>query len=336
MNKFFVTGGFGYIGCEFAKKALTLGHKVHLYDSLIYEQDYQKIITQIKEATPSSCHINLDYTIGDTRNHKLLSSEIERFEPTHLMHWGDFSSVYSCNHNPRLTYEVCYENAKNIIDLCQLKKIKLFINSSSSIYGVQKEKVLVKEDGYIPDPTDLYTVTKLNIEKYIDDKPGIICFRPATVYGASFRLRIDLLPNHFAWMAVNNGVIKVADLNAYRAAIHVSELCDAYLVAASAKNWHHTIYNIGSINITKLEFALGIQKITDCKIETMPDFGDMRNLQIDSSRFNNEFSFKPELDFSKSIFSTIKWMVDNKKSIVDSNYCSMLNMPLANWLKISE
>ena len=40
-ERFFITGGMGYIGSQFAKCALEGGHKVCLYDSLIYEQYHQ-------------------------------------------------------------------------------------------------------------------------------------------------------------------------------------------------------------------------------------------------------------------------------------------------------
>ena len=43
-KKIFITGGLGYIGSVFAKEAVKKGYSVKLYDSLVYEQNYGKII----------------------------------------------------------------------------------------------------------------------------------------------------------------------------------------------------------------------------------------------------------------------------------------------------
>lgn len=337
-EKFFITGGLGYIGSAFAQEALLRGHEVCLYDSLIYEQDRSRMLDQISGGDVNRS--DLKVIIGDTRNYELLNSSIRQFNPTYLMHWGDFSSVYSCNHNPTLTEEVCYESTRHIIDLCSDMDLPLFYNSTSSVYGVQLKSQKMTENDVIPEPTDNYCRTKLRIEKYVKEKKAnnptfkVILFRPATVFGLSPRLRIELLPNHFSYMAVSNKVITVADLNAYRAAIDITELIEGYFKVIDKGIWSHLIYNIGHHNISKLEFALGIQLVTGCKIVTIPDIGDLRNLQINCDLFNNEFGFEPNISYQTSVEKITNWIQDNLVSIESSNFKEMLNMPLSNWLKI--
>ena len=336
-EKFFITGGFGYIGTSFAKEAIKLGHEVLLYDSLIYEQDYIEIVNEIVGDHSST---NLQYIIGDTRNFNLLEDTVKSFSPTYFMHWGDFSSVYSCNHNPRLTDNVCFDASKKIVDLCEKYQIPLFYNSSSSVYGVQTKSIKMTEEDVLPLPTDNYCKVKLKMEEYIKYKISlnstfkVIVFRPATVFGLSPRFRIELLPNHFSYMAVDQNVIMVADLNAYRSAIDVKDLVKGYFSVIKKGNWDKLIYNIGNHNFTKIEFALGIQKVTGCKIQTIPDIGDLRNLQINCDRFNNEFNFLPENTYQESIEDVVNLIQKNKKQIDDSNFSTMLNMPLSNWIKI--
>lgn len=334
-EKFFITGGFGYIGTSFAKEAIRLGHEVFLYDSLIYEQDYIEIIKEILGGNSAD---NLQYIIGDTRNIKLLEESIKSFMPTYFMHWGDFSSVYSCNHNPRLTENVCFEASKAIVDLCESYKIPLFYNSSSSVYGVQTKSIKMTEEDVLPVPTDNYCRVKLKMEGYIKSKINsnskVIIFRPATVFGLSPRFRIELLPNHFSYMAVDQKAIMVADLNAYRSAIDVKDLVKGYFAVINKGNWNKLIYNIGNHNFTKIEFALGIQKVTGCKIQTIPDIGDLRNLQINCDRFNEEFDFSPDYSYEDSIKNVVNWIEENKNQIDESNFSTMLNMPLSNWIKI--
>ncbi|MFZ2975705.1 MAG: NAD(P)-dependent oxidoreductase [Candidatus Moraniibacteriota bacterium] len=338
-ERFFITGGMGYIGSLFAKEALKRGHDVCIYDALIYEQDRTRMLKEISEHKKTSSE--LKFIIGDTRNTELLEASIKSFKPTHLMHWGDLSSVYSCNHNPTLTEDISYRASCNVVDLCEKMNIKMFFNSTSSVYGVQKANKLMTEKDAVPSPTDNYTKFKLEMEKYIkakvkkNKKFKIIVFRPATVFGVSPRFRIELLPNHFTYMAVANNLINVSDLNAYRAAVDIAELIQGYFKVIEKGSWKNLIYNIGHHNISKVEFALGVQKVTGCKIGVVPDMGDLRNLQIDCTMFNKEFDFNPIITYEESIKTVADFIKNNLEKIKKSNFSEMLNMPLANWLKIS-
>jgi nucleoside-diphosphate-sugar epimerase len=337
-ERFFITGGLGYIGSYFAREALKKGHVVCLYDSLMYEQNRHRMLNEISEGNPERSDLKM--IIGDTRNYELLDSSVKEFKPTYLMHWGDFSSVYSCNHNPTLTDDVCYQATTHVVDLCSDLAIPLFYNSTSSVYGVQPDSQEMTERDPVPDATDQYCKAKLKIEAYIKQKKAVnpdfkvILFRPATVFGLSPRLRIELLPNHFTYMAVSNKVVTVADLNAYRAAIDVEDLVEGYFKVIEKGTWDHLLYNIGHHNISKLEFALGIQKVTGCRIVTIADIGDLRNLQIDCTLFDTEFGFVPKNTYQTSVERVAKWIDSNLEEIERSNYSEMLNMPLNNWLKI--
>jgi nucleoside-diphosphate-sugar epimerase len=337
MNRFFITGGFGYIGLCFAIRALKNGDAVHLYDNICYEQNYETWVDDLKIFGNK-----FTYSIGDTRNHEYIRSEIARFKPTHIMHWGDLSSVYACNHNPTYTKSVCGDATKNIIDLSVEFDTFLFYNSSSSVYGAQKIKRLEPEDSILPEPTDLYCKYKLEVEEYIKQKKlehpssRIIVFRPATVFGVAPRFRIELLPNHFFYMGYNSGLIKVADLNAYRSSIDVFDLVNGYFHVIEKDCNEHLIYNIGNQNMTKLEYSVAVQRHVECKIITISDVGDLRNLQIESTRFESEFSFKPKLSLDES-FERIKLFFDsNLEEIKNNNFSGFLNMPLEKWRLISE
>ena len=129
-ERFFITGGMGYIGSAFAQEALRRGHDVCLYDALIYEQNRERLYSEIaKEQTPGT---ELQFIVCDTRNTELLLASVKKFQPTYFMHWGDLSSVYSCNHNPVFTEDICYNASRTIVDMCAELGIKLFFNSSSS------------------------------------------------------------------------------------------------------------------------------------------------------------------------------------------------------------
>lgn len=337
-ERFFIIGGMGYIGSAFAREALKRGHDVCLYDSLIYEQNSSRMLQEIasykKEAS------KLEFIVGDTRNRDLLKSSLEKFKPTYVMHWGELSSVYACNHHPAYTEDINYNASKQVIDICEELGLKVFYNSSSSVYGVQKKIKLMKENDSLPEPTDYYCRFKLMMEKHIQNavsnnpKFKIIVFRPATVFGLSPRFRIELLPNHFTYVAVSKKLIRVSELNAYRAAIDITELIEGYFRVIEKGDWNKPIYNIGSYNMSKKEFALGIQKVVGCEIGLAPDIGDLRNLQIDCSLFDTEFDFHPIVSYEESIRNIAEWIRNNLEHLQKSNFVEVLNMPLDKWNKL--
>ena len=339
-QKFFITGGMGYLGSAFAKEALKKGYDVCLYDSLIYEQNPLRMIQEI--STDKKKYSELKFIIGDVRNKELLKSSLENFKPTYVLHFGELSSVYACNHNPAFTENINYKASKQVIDICEELNLKVLYNSTSSIYGTQKEFKLMKEEDTLPEPTDYYCRYKLKMEEYIKEKTGknpnfkIIVFRPATVFGLSPRFRIELLPNHFTYMAISRKMIRVSELNAYRAAIDIDELMQGYFKVIEKGKWKHLIYNIGHHNINKGEFAKGIQKVVKCEIGMAPDIGDLRNLQIDCSRFNKEFDFHPNVPYEKSIKKIALWIEKNLTALHQTNFAEFLNMPLDNWHKICQ
>jgi nucleoside-diphosphate-sugar epimerase len=337
-QRFFITGGMGYIGSVFAGEALKKGHAVCLYDSLIYEQSRTRMLKEIKGVGAGKSDLKI--VIGDTRNKDLLRSSLQAFKPDYVLHFAELSSVYACNHNPAFTEDINFNASKQVIDICEDLDIPVLYNSTSSVYGTQKEFKLLTEKDPVPEPTDYYCRFKLKMEEYIKEKkeknPGfkIIVFRPATVFGLSPRFRIELLPNHFTYLGISKKMIRVSGLNAYRAAIDIDELVKGYFRAIEKGKWKHLIYNIGHHNYSKKDFASGIQKVIKCKIGSAPDIGDLRNLQMDCSLFNNEFGFHPHTSYIESIRKVSKWIRDNLETIEDNNFAELLNMPLDRWHQI--
>lgn len=337
-ERFFIIGGMGYIGSVFAREALRRGHDVCIYDSLIYEQKRERILHEIKEFHQNSAE--LQFIIGDTRNTALLESSLRDFQPTYVMHWGELSSVYACDHYPAYTEDINYNGSRNVIDICEKLNLKVFWNSSSSVYGVMKEMKCMTEADELPTPTDNYCKYKLQMESYIKEKVKrnpdfhIIIFRPATVFGISPRFRIELMPNHFTYLAVARWLIRVSELNAYRAVMDVEELVQGYFKVIDRGSWQRLIYNIGHFNMSKMQLALGVQNVVRCKIGPAPDFGDIRNLQIDCSLFDNEFDFHPTMTYEESIARVADWIEKNYVALEKSNFVELLNMPLDRWHKI--
>lgn len=335
--RIFITGGLGYIGSAFAKEALKKDHNVMLYDSLIYEQDYRVIMTNILSTKSKNSSAKL--VIGDIRNIELLEKSIREFRPDYVLHMAELSSVYMCDHNPILTKDVNYIASKKVIDICEKLNIPTLYNSTSSLYGNQKDMKLMNEKDTLPIPTDNYCKYKLKMEEYIKEKVSknrnfkIIVFRPATVCGVSPRMRIELLPNHFTYCAIAKGIIKISELDSYRAAINIQDLVNSYFAVMEKADWGILIYNVGHHNFSKKEFALGINTIVKLKIINIPTFKDSRNLQIDCSLFNKEFNFKPSISYTDTIKELVHWIQENLVDMEKSKFSGILNMSVDQFIK---
>ena len=304
---------------------------------MIYEQNPDKIK---KDILAGSKKPETKFIIGDTRNTELLKKSLKEFKPTYVLHLGELSSVYSCDHNPVYTEEINYQASMDVIKICAELKIPVLYNSSSSVYGNQKEMKLMKENDPLPETTDNYCKYKLKMEEFIKEftkkNPDfkIIVFRPATVCGLAPRMRLELLPNHFTYCAVAKGLLRISELNAYRAAIDIEDLVDGYFKVIENGKWKKLIYNIGHYNMSKKQFGTGIQKVVKCKIGPIADIGDLRNLQIDCSLFNKEFNFRPEKQYTTTIKEVADWIENNLIEIEHTNYAGLINMSLEKWLKL--
>ena len=76
------------------------------------------------------------------------------------------------------------------------KKQKIIYPTTNSGYGVGEKNKFCDENSPLR-PVSLYGVTKLQAEKIILSHKNSICFRLATVFGYSYRMRTDLIVNNF-------------------------------------------------------------------------------------------------------------------------------------------
>ena len=63
----------------------------------------------------------------------------------------------------------------------------------------------------------------------------VTCFRPSTVFGASPRLRCDIVYNNLIACAFTTGKIEIlSDGSPWRPVVHVKDVCKAFLAGFEA------------------------------------------------------------------------------------------------------
>jgi nucleoside-diphosphate-sugar epimerase len=208
---------------------------------------------------------------------------------------------------------ICEKNKKQAtaVNFTQIKIILKFINknqkiiylNSNSGYGVGKKNKYCTEESLL-NPISHYGITKVQSEQYIvKNFKNFVCFRLATVFGYSYRMRTDLIVNYYIKEAINNKNLEIFEPHFRRNFIHVKDVTKAIQFAIENFNKiKGQIYNLGlsNANITKLELAKKIKKvIPKLKIKIIrgkkdPDQRDyfVSNKKIEKRGFKAKFSLE--------------------------------------------
>ena len=94
------------------------------------------------------------------------------------------------------THDVSYTGVMNVIQTCLRKKIKKFIQTSTtSVYGIKQGKLVTEKE--IPEPITQYAKIKAELDHVLSyymiyGNMGITSLRPANLNGYSPRLRLDV------------------------------------------------------------------------------------------------------------------------------------------------
>ena len=225
--------------------------------------------------------------------------------------------------------------------LVQISKnlgIKKFIYaSSSSVYGIKKEKN-VNEEMSLEPLTD-YSKFKADCEKilfeYNSKDFSAVVLRPATVCGYSPRQRLDLVVNILTNLAYHNREITIFGGDQLRPNIHIQDMVRAYelFVEADNEKINGKIFNIGFENLTVNQLAHQVQKIigADVKIKKFSS-NDNRSYHISSKKIQDELGFQTNFNILNAI-EDLKNAFEKKllsNCLINENYFNIKKMQSAN------
>ncbi len=273
--KIFLTGIDGYIGTILGQELIKSGHEVSGLDTGYYKEAWLYDIPGFK--APKT--LNKDIRTIDV-------NDLKGFDA--IIHLSELSNDPLGQNSPEVTYDINHKGTVKIADLAKKAGIKRFIYfSSCSVYGASDN--IVDETSQV-NPLTAYAKSKIMNEEYLfkiaDDSFSPIVFRNATVFGASPRLRFDLVVNNLAGLAYTMGEIKMeSDGTPWRPFIHVLDICQAVLIALNSplEKVHKQIINIGDTNsnyqIKDIANILG-EVFLNCKISLNKNGADKRNYRV--------------------------------------------------------
>jgi len=214
-----------------------------------------------------------------------------------IIHLANISNDPSFDLKPGLAKSVNWECFPMMIEEAAKSGVKRFIfASSSSVYGVKKEKNVTED--LLLEPLTEYSKYKALCEEYLiqacPEEMEFIIVRPATICGYSPAMRLDLLVNIFTYHAWQFGKITVHGGSQYRPNIHIDDMVDAYvaLLGAPSEKVNRDIFNVGYQNLTLLETAELVKDVwgnhVDIKIEKSRD---ERSYHVNSDKINRILGF---------------------------------------------
>src|SRR5438034_2472044 len=153
---------------------------------------------------------------------------------------------------PTTTYEINHKGSVHLAELARKAGVKRFVYMSScSVYGLSEEDHVTEESRV--NPLTAYAICKTLVERDLkqlaNEAFSPTFMRNATAYGASPRMRFDIVLNNLAGLAWTTNEIKmISDGTPWRPLVHGLDIAKAIGCALDApvEAIHNETFNIGS------------------------------------------------------------------------------------------
>ncbi len=291
-----VTGADGYIGAVLTPLLADRGDDVVALDSGLFT----------------------DCALGPVpRAAEHLSLDIRDVEPRHLDGVDAIVHLAALSNDPlgalseQATIDINQVGTLSLARAAREAGVKRFVFSSTcSVYGAQGGDCA--REGSLTLPLTAYAATKVVAEGELlgmaSEGFETVCLRNATAYGASPRLRLDLVVNYFTAGAATKGQLLVrSDGLSWRPLVHVKDICRAFMavVDAPADAVNGEIFNVGSLqeNYQVKDLTEIVRRVfPECEVEYAADAGpDARSYRIDAEKIERTLGFGLEWDVEKGV-----------------------------------
>lgn len=298
MSDILITGGAGYIGSILTPELLKSGHRVTVIDNFLY-----------KQSSLLDCCMNKNFTIvnGDARDEELIKKHIKGKD--YIFPLAALVGFPLCDKDKTAAVTTNLDAVKLIIKL-RAPEQRIIFPCTNSGYGLGQGQSFCTEDSPI-DPISLYGKTKMAAEKAVLEAGNSLTFRFATLFGASPRMRTDLLVNDFTYRAVFDRSLIVFEGSFMRNYLHVRDAAGAFIFAMdNFEKMKGRQYNCGlsDANLSKLELCEKIKKhlpsfmYIEAPVGTDPD---KRNYLVSNERIES-MGWRPRYTLDDGIEELIK------------------------------
>lgn len=274
-----LTGHNGYIGSVMVPMLQAAGHHVTGLDTYLFE----------------AC--SFGRTVPDV---PALRLDIRDVTPDHLrgfdavIHLAALCNDPLGNLNPLTTFEINHRSSVRLAEAAKAAGVRRWLFASScSLYGRAGDEMLSEDAAF--NPITPYGESKILAERDVrllaSDHFSPTYLRNATAYGASPRLRADIVVNNLVGHALTSGDVLVqSDGTPWRPLVHIEDITRAFLAVLHAPRElvHNQAFNVGrnDDNLRVSEIAAMVRaEVPGCRIRYVEGGGpDPRCYRVDCSK----------------------------------------------------
>jgi nucleoside-diphosphate-sugar epimerase len=270
-----VTGTEGYLGSLLAPELARRGYEVIGLDTGFYKE---RMLYRDGAITPLT-----------------LARDLRQIEPADLngvyavVHMAELSNDPAGQLAPHITYEINHKGSVRLAELAWKAGVQRFVYMSScSVYGVADEDFVHEESSVNPQTAyaECKTLVEHDVRTLADERFSPTFMRNATAYGASPRMRFDIVLNNLAGLAWTTKEIRMtSDGTPWRPLVHGLDIAQAIITVLEApvEAVHNQIFNVGSNgqNYRVREIAeIVAARFPDCKLVFGPSGSDNRSYRV--------------------------------------------------------
>jgi nucleoside-diphosphate-sugar epimerase len=290
--KVLVTGTEGYLGSLLPPLLIERGHEVLGVDTGFYKVGWLYNGTDITAKTLTK----------DIRN--ITHEDLEGVEA--IVHMAELSNDPTGQLSPTITYDINHKGSVRLATIAKEAGVRRFVYMSScSVYGVATEGDVTEESSVNPQTAyaECKTLVERDVKPLADDNFSPTFMRNATAFGASPRMRFDIVLNNLAGLAWTTKEIKMtSDGTPWRPLVHALDIGKSIACALEAPRdiVHNQIFNVGdtSNNYRVKEIAEIIAEIFEgCSLSFGDQGADNRSYRVSFEKINSTLpGFKCDWD----------------------------------------
>ena len=315
--KVLITGGAGFIGSHLGEKLLERGDEVFAIDNLWTG----KLANLSRVQHNKGFHLVVDTILNESVMNELV------FKADHIYHLAAAVGVRTIMDNPVETLDINVKGTEVVLRLANRFKKKVFITSTSEIYGNHMEHTLGEDDnrvmGSVKKRRWAYACSKTLDEflalAYFDEKklPVVIGRLFNTVGPRQTGQYGMVLPNFVQSALLGKPITVYGDGKQTRSFTHVRDVIDAVTGLMSEPGAEGDVFNVGNDKeVTINELAEKVKKMTGSSsaIEHVsyekaygPGFEDMRRRCPNIEKVRKLIGFEPKYDLEAMIQGVIDY-----------------------------
>lgn len=281
-----LTGADGYIGSVLAPVLMKAGHDIVGVDTGYYRDGWLYNDRRFFATLPQV--INKDIRHIDAADLREIDA---------VVHLAELSNDPLGENSPSVTYDINHKGSLRLAELTKQAGIPRFVYTSScSVYGVSDADFVTEESPV--DPQTAYAKCKVLVEHDVgalsDDNFSPTFLRNATAFGASPRMRFDIVLNNLCGLAwTSKKIAMTSDGTPWRPLVHVLDICAAIVsvLEAPRETIHNEIFNVGSssANYTVRQIAeMVAASFPGCEITFGPPGGDNRSYRVNFDKIHRQ------------------------------------------------